>query len=396
MSALVGQSLDGRYVLRRAIAYGKRTVIYEAQNAVTNRLLAVKLLTSEHRADADARRALLEEGRMLVAAQHPCVVEAVDAGTAELSDDETTAFVAMEMLEGRTLEGLIAARAPLDPPEVLRIGIAVLRALDWMHRVGLVHGALNPRHLLLPAVHPSDQHWEVKAGDPKLLGFGSAARAATADTRSAEIADAAYLAPEQLAGTSATAQTDLYSLAVMMHEALTGERPQKKSDGAEAVVEGLPEGMMDALAAALKPSRSERPSSAQELGELLQKSKRKLPPPKPKTDASLRRRHLRAPYITPVRLIQGERTLDARCEDISHAGMLIVSTAQLPKEANLVVRFALPGTSRFVDVRSMVRWSRGSNQSACASGLSFGKLSPAATSALDKYLEVYGVAPVAS
>ena len=395
MSSLVGQSLDGRYLLKRVVCEGKRTLVYEAQNAVTNRLVAVKMLATERLHDPKARRALLEEARLLNAAEHPCVVQVLDAGTAELDDDKATTFVAMEMVEGRTLEGVLAANGRLDVPEALRIGIGMLRALDWMHRLGVCHGALNPRHVLLPALHPADRNWDVKPAEIKLVGFGDAARATIDEARGTPtIAEAAYLAPEQIAGEPVTPESDLHSTASILYQALTGE--QVKATNAPDVRDkrgDVPDGMANALTKALQRHSEARPHSAQELGEALQRTKRKLPPPKPAVDKKRRRNHLRAPYITPIRVMKGEWAADGRCEDVSIAGMLIVSAGPVPKDAKVVVRFALPGTSRFVDEPATVRWSK-SKGGTSACGLSFDKLSAPAAIALDKYLDVYGRPPV--
>jgi len=397
MSSLVGQSLDGRYQLKRVICDGKRTLVYEGQNAVTNRLVAVKMLAVERLHDPRARRALLEEARVLNAAEHPCVVQVLDAGTAELDDEKATTFVTMELVEGRTLEGVMAANAQLDLPEVLRVGIGMLRALDWMHRLGVCHGALNPRHVLLPGVHPADRHWDVKPSDIKLVGFGAAARATLEDgPLKPAIADAVYLAPEQIAGEPATKESDLYAAACILYEALTGDQVKgKNAPDARAKRSDVPDAMAAAIAKALQRDPEARHQSAQELGEALQRTKRKLPPPKPAVEKKRRRSHLRAPYITPIRVMKGEWAADGRCEDVSIAGMLVVSAIAVPKDAKVIVRFALPGTSRFVDEPATVRWSR-SKGGASACGLSFDKLSAPAAIALDKYLDVYGRPPVPS
>lgn len=397
MSSLVGQSLDGRYLLKRVVCEGKRTLVYEGQNAVTNRLVAVKMLATERLHDPKARRALLEEARLLNAAEHPCVAQVLDAGTAELDDDKATTFVVMELVEGRTLEGVLAANSQLDVAEVLRIGIGMLRALDWMHRLGVVHGALNPRHVLLPALHPADRDWDIKPAEIKIVGFGDAARATIDEQRGTPaIADAAYLSPEQIAGETASHRSDLYGTASILYQALTGDQVKaKNAPDARDKRSDVPDGMADALVKALQRDPEARPSTAQELGEALQRTKRKLPPPKPAAETKRRRDHLRAPYITPIRVMKGEWAADGRCEDISIAGMLVVSAVAVPKDAKVAVRFALPGTSRFVDEPATVRWSK-SKGGTSACGLSFDKLSAPAAIALDKYLEVYGRPPVPS
>ncbi|MCA9620958.1 MAG: protein kinase, partial [Myxococcales bacterium] len=178
MSSLVGQSLDGRYLLRRVISSGSKAVIFEGQHTVTNRLVVVKILSEDRFDDPKARHALLEEARMLTVVDHPCILRVVDAGTAELDDDVATAFLATELVEGRTMEGTVAARGALELSEGLQLGLTLLRAIDWMHRLGLVHGALNPRHVIVPGLHPADRGWDLRAPDARLLGFGAAARAA--------------------------------------------------------------------------------------------------------------------------------------------------------------------------------------------------------------------------
>src|SRR6185369_15401460 len=101
---LVGKVVDRRYRLKREIARGGVGVVYEAEHLFTKRSIALKLLTPEHAHLRESRERLLREAHALSVARHPGIVAALDAGEAE----DGNPFLAMELLEGRTLDGILA------------------------------------------------------------------------------------------------------------------------------------------------------------------------------------------------------------------------------------------------------------------------------------------------
>jgi serine/threonine-protein kinase len=144
---------------------------------------------------------------------------------------ETRAFLVMELLEGATLREELRAQKQSAPPRVVEIMRGVCAAVQAAHRRQLVHRDLKPENIFLS---------RGEAGEvPKVLDFGvakflSAAAQATADTQSGVVVGTlAYMAPEQLRGQPVDASWDLWALAVVTYEMLTGVRPFAGSTGAD-------------------------------------------------------------------------------------------------------------------------------------------------------------------
>src|SRR5690606_27062320 len=106
----VGDQVDGRYVLRREIARGGGGVVYEAVQRFTTRSVAIKLLLDEHQLHPRTGMRLLREARALTVARHRNVVSVLDAGTTK----DGGPYLVMELLEGRALDGILAARRTLS------------------------------------------------------------------------------------------------------------------------------------------------------------------------------------------------------------------------------------------------------------------------------------------
>jgi serine/threonine-protein kinase len=142
---------------------------------------------------------------------HPCIVSTFDTG-----DDDGTAYIVMELVEGPTLRHLIQDSGGLPVRDVVRLGSQVADALDAAHRAGLVHRDVKPANVLVPP------HGPVKVTD-----FGIATSAGAGDlTRTGTVMGTArYLAPEQVSGRPTDARTDVYALGLLMFEALTGHPP---------------------------------------------------------------------------------------------------------------------------------------------------------------------------
>ncbi|HWH08540.1 MAG TPA: serine/threonine-protein kinase [Candidatus Thermoplasmatota archaeon] len=193
-----GEMIAQRYQIMRVLGEGGFGRAHLARDARSGALVVVKLVPG----DGAAREARLA-GRI----DSPHVVRVLDAGAAPGGS-----FLAMEYAEGGTLAERLEREGRLGPDEALRLADGLLAGLAAAHRAGVVHGDVKPDNVLLGA-----------DGAPRLGDFGGARSTDASRTRdSASQATLQYASPEQLRGEPATARSDVYSAAAVLHRAVTG------------------------------------------------------------------------------------------------------------------------------------------------------------------------------
>jgi len=199
----------GRYEVLAELGDGAMGRVYSAWDPKVSRIVAVKTVKSELLTSATADDYLKRFRREAVAAgglNHPQVVRVFDIG-----DD----FLVMELVEGRTLQAIVREAGRIAPAETLRLLGPLAEALDQAHRAGIVHRDIKPANVI---VQPD--------GQPKLMDFGVAHLAASVMTTAGQVLGSpSYMAPEQIAGATVTGRSDVYSLAVVAYEMLTGQSP---------------------------------------------------------------------------------------------------------------------------------------------------------------------------
>lgn len=206
---------DGRYRLGRVLGEGGYARVYEAVDTSLGRTVALKVITGDGADPADAAR-VRSEIRLLASLSHRSLVTLYDA---RLSSPPT--YLAMELIAGPTLADLIA-RGSVSAVDAARYGREIAEALAVIHARGIVHRDVKPSNILLrPPAHTGER------ARATLADFGIAAlvgstRVTRADT---VIGTAAYLSPEQARGMPAAPASDVYSLGLVLLEALTGRRP---------------------------------------------------------------------------------------------------------------------------------------------------------------------------
>jgi TolB-like protein/tetratricopeptide (TPR) repeat protein len=202
----------GRYRIEGVLGSGGMGVVYAARDASLGRVVALKTIAAAAVSDAQAQRRFWREARAAASVNHPNVCQIYEVGEAD-----GTPFIAMEMLEGEPLSARIA-RGPLPVRDAIAIALGVLGALSALHRKDVVHRDLKPSNVFLTP------------HGVKILDFGLA-RGADAEaghpaslvTRPGTIMGTPrYMAPEQLRGEEADARTDLFALAAILFEMLTG------------------------------------------------------------------------------------------------------------------------------------------------------------------------------
>jgi serine/threonine protein kinase len=212
-----GDVLRDRYVIETVLAYGQSSAVFKAYDrhranfAATGCYVAIKVLHTS--ATAEIRARFEQEFQLVQRITHPNVVKVFD-----LDRDEQRLFFTMELIEGQTL-GHLLERSPPRRAQALEIIRQVGSALAYMHDHSVVHGDVSPENIMV-----------THGGAVKLLDFGSAVMLtrepwiSTVDARTAAKA-AVYASCERLEGMPAEKRDDVYSLACVAYELLTGEHP---------------------------------------------------------------------------------------------------------------------------------------------------------------------------
>ncbi|HMJ10985.1 MAG TPA: protein kinase [Polyangiaceae bacterium] len=420
--------IDRRYALRREIDRGGIGAVFEAYHLLTTRAVAIKLLVSDHALKVESQARLLREAKALTIARHPNVVAVLDAGTTETG----VPYLVMELIEGRTLSGILASRRRVSIPDTLQIGVQLCDAMACVHDRGIVHRDVKPSNLFLA-------HNEIGEEIVKLFDFGVAglrnepvAKASAKLTQQgALLGTPEYMAPEQLLGKPPDPRSDIYSIGVTLYECLTGAVPFEGSFGeillkaATQPVPSLANGCAEAspaLCAAIERALAKDPADRfadarafarvlleaadQPLGQSsLLGIRRGRPPPlppearAPKTGVALgavaaaaapRRRYARAPYVTPVRIAQKDGvTVEGHSEDLSEGGMLVLTRQPCKNEQAVSIHFALPSSGRIVQLDATARWVRTARGTGAA-GLEFSDMPDDVRNAIRDYVAVMG------
>jgi predicted Ser/Thr protein kinase len=199
-----GYRVDG------VLGEGGMGVVYRATQLSLNRTVALKILATELSQDDAFRERFRREGLLQAAIDHEHIVTVYEAG-----DTEHGLFLAMRLIRGPTLKDMILA-GELDPRRALRILGQVSTALDTAHDVGLTHRDIKPQNILISG----DDHAYLAD-----FGLTQASDEVSLTETGQFIGTIDYVAPEQVQGQGATAQSDVYSLTAVLYEALTGFVP---------------------------------------------------------------------------------------------------------------------------------------------------------------------------
>lgn len=215
---LVGTTIAGKYLIHRVIGVGGLGEVFEAENRMLRRMVAVKVVRGA-KASPEAIARLEREALLVSAVQHPNICDVYDAGA--LSDGSP--FIVLERLFGETLAQLLPRRRALPVPMIADVFTQMLSGLQAAHGARIVHRDLKPANVFLAD----------RLGCPplvKLLDFGLARdvtglRARTITKPGALLGTLKYMSPEQLKAEHVTERSDLFAVGVMLYEALTGVHP---------------------------------------------------------------------------------------------------------------------------------------------------------------------------
>ncbi len=204
----------GRFHVIEAIGEGAMSIVYKAYDPEINRALAIKVLRGECVTDPEYRYRFLQEAKAAGKLTHPNIVTIFDVGEAEAGP-----YIAMEHLEGETLDRLMAGGRPVALRDAVIYGIQLAEALDYSHQRGIVHRDVKPSNIII--LGERDGIRITDFGIAHMDTAGSAQRTVLGTV----LGTPQYMSPEQIEGQPVDGRSDLFSLGVILYQLITGEKP---------------------------------------------------------------------------------------------------------------------------------------------------------------------------
>jgi serine/threonine-protein kinase len=203
--------VDGRYRAQRRLGSGGMAEVWCAEDEVLGRRVALKLMGGRFAESPEFRERFRREAQAAAGLAHPNIV-----GIFDRSEWDGTPYIAMELVDGKTLKELVLERGPLPPEIAVDLTEQILRALGYAHRRGIVHRDIKPQNVIID-----------REGQAKVADFGIARAGDTSEMTQtgAIVGTVQYLSPEQAEGHPVDRRADLYSVGIVLYELLTGQVP---------------------------------------------------------------------------------------------------------------------------------------------------------------------------
>ncbi|MGL4172870.1 MAG: Stk1 family PASTA domain-containing Ser/Thr kinase [Actinomycetota bacterium] len=280
---LLGQVLDGRYVVHSKIATGGMASVYRGEDLRLEREVAVKVIHQALAEDSSFAAQFAIEARSIARLSHPNIVQVFDQG-----NHRGLAFLTMEYIPGKTLRDVIKLQSPLPAVDALNFLEPVLDGLAAAHRAGITHRDVKPENVLV-----------ADNGTIKVADFGLARRGEAGLPDGQMYGTVSYVAPEQVSHGIADPRSDVYAVGVVLFELLTGTKPffgatpaeiaaQHVSDRVPAPssrVTSVPPVVDEMVRLATMKHLDERPTDAREMLIVLRETRRKIKLSPEKTNA---------------------------------------------------------------------------------------------------------------
>lgn len=272
---LTAGSRLGNYELIEEIGRGGMGVVWKARDPQQDRIVAIKVLSSQVLSDATARQRFLREARAVGAVKHRNVVAMYGV------EESPVPYLVMEFVDGPSLRTHLARKGPLDPLTVLRIALQIAKGLEASHAQGVTHRDIKPANIVL----------DIPTGRVKLTDFGLAH--IDGDARLTHIGfvsgTPAYMSPEQAMGDPIDHRSDLFSLGSVLYAMVTGQSPfdddrtfagertfaaldrvrSTEPESAQSINPEVPSSLSDLIRWLHSKDPKNRPSSAAEVARIL-------------------------------------------------------------------------------------------------------------------------------
>ena len=272
---MIGERL-GKWVIFKELGRGGMGSVYLAQEELTGRQAAIKILAAELAQETGFLHRFQREIDTLSQLDHPGIVRFYESGY-----ENAMYFYAMEYVEGQSLDDILLTQGPLPWQEVLDIALQICPALRHVHDHGVIHRDLKPPNIL-----------RTVQGTIKLTDFGIAKVFASQHLTATGgvVGTAEFLSPEQAAGKPVTKRSDIYSLGVVLYTLLTGRTPFEGTsfldllhkhryalfDPPRSIVPAIPYEIDEVVCQLLEKEPDKRPPDCQVLGRQLDSIRRKL------------------------------------------------------------------------------------------------------------------------
>ena len=221
---MIGKTV-GHYVITSRLGAGGMGEVFLAEDTRLDRKAAIKFLPAEFAADPDRRQRFLTEAKAASALNHPHVCVVYDVG----ESDDGRPFIAMEFVEGRSLDAVLQ-QGSMPIAQVVEIAVQVADALDAAHSRRIVHRDIKPGNI---SVNERGQVKVLDFGLAKMMPTGTSGHDLTQTQQGLVVGTPHYMSPEQALGQEFDQRSDLFSLGVVLYELTTGQRPFTGANSAE-------------------------------------------------------------------------------------------------------------------------------------------------------------------
>jgi serine/threonine-protein kinase len=212
----IGQVIGDRFRIEELIGRGASAEVFRAVDVTTQAQVALKILKNAHVADSVSLARFAREGEIQAKVRHRNVAALLASGVTTKHEP----YLAVELLRGKTLRGVLKAEGRLAPRRAASYGWQALNGLAAVHGAGVLHRDLKPANIMLePSEGPIDRVVLID------FGFATFEGSAKLTLQGTVVGSLTYIAPERLQGDEAGPRADLYAMGVILYEMLIGEAP---------------------------------------------------------------------------------------------------------------------------------------------------------------------------